>query len=428
MKISVFGLGYVGSVSMACFSSMGHSVIGVDSNNLKNNLINRGKAPIYEPGLEDLLTEGLSNKRIEATLDITKAVVESDISLICVGTPSNKDGSPNLDYVKKVVEEIGVALKFKNRYHLILVRSTIPPKTIETYLIPILEQISGLVREEDFGIGMNPEFLRESTAIDDFFNPERVVIGISNNKDFKLAESMYSSNSNYQVDAPIFEVPIKFAELIKYIDNSYHALKVDFANEVGSICNKLGIDSKQMMEIFTKDKKLNISSYYFRPGFSFGGSCLPKDVKGLQTISKDLKLKVPLISSLLESNSEHYLRFLSAVKNKSFDSIGFIGLTFKDNTDDVRENKVIDLIKEIGKRKSCKLYVFDKILDESQITSLDLKAVITKDLSSLVDNCDLIVLNTNDKKIIKLLIDNEKQIVDLNNMIPISYKYRISII
>jgi len=428
MIISIFGMGYVGSVSAACLSQMGHKIIGVDINKEKNKIINSGRAPNFEPFLDEIIKTQVKSKSLYATDDFDSAVLQSSISLVCVGTPSKKDGRPNLEYIYRTIETIARAIRKKQDYHLIIIRSTIPPRTISEKVIPTIEKFSGKVVGEGFGVAMNPEFLRESSAIHDFYNPERIVLGTSSDSDYLILKEMYNSTTSNKVHGEYIQVPVVLAELIKYVDNTFHALKVSFANEIGSICRSYDIDSGEMMAIFKKDKKLNISEYYFNPGFSFGGSCLPKDVRGLQTLSRDLNLENPLINSVIDSNDEHTKRFENLIIKKDFKRIGFVGLTFKDDTDDIRENKVIDILEKIAQQSNKSLFVFDPILNESDIKALKLNVTFCANLEDIIQSSDAIVINTSKKQVIKEVIHSKKPVFDLKNVIPKDHPNRFSIV
>ncbi len=420
MNISIFGLGYVGSVSSACFSLMGHNVIGVDNKEHKNVSINSGQAPIFESGLDELLSKSIESNRLSATSDVKYAVENSDISIICVGTPSKPNGSVDISYIINVCTQIAEVLVQKKSYHVIVIRSTIPPGTIENSLIPHIEKISGLKVRKDFGIGMNPEFLREGTAIDDFFDPQRIVIGAIDQLSYKKISEIYEGNKNYNVKAELFNVPIKNAEMCKYVDNSFHAMKVVFGNEVGVISKNLGIDSRELMEIFCKDRKLNLSPYYFRPGFSFGGSCLPKDLKGLNFIAKDMNLEVPLLNSVINSNKIHTNRALEIIVKTNKTKIAFLGLSFKDNTDDIRENPIINIINELLKSQKYDLSIHDPIVDLQGIFSSKKIKIITNLTESIKEN-EVFVLSNNSSFYNTWLSNIDKILIDLNKTLPSSF-------
>ena len=324
MKISIFGLGYVGCVSLGCLAKNGHHVIGVDVNPIKINQINSGLPTIIEKDIESIIKEQHQNKRIEATLDYKKAILNSEISIIAVGTPSTPNGHLNLNYIFKVAEHFGEVLKTKKDFHIVaMARSTIMPGTCQKFA-DIIEKFSGKQRDVDFAVLSNPEFLREGTAVQDYYNPPVTLIGGSCDKATEKLAGLYKD-----LPAEVVITDIEVIEIMKYINNTFHALKISFANEVGNICKALGINSHKVMDLFVKDKQLNISPYYFRPGFAYGGSCLPKDLKGLQTLAHDNYIKVPVIESINKTNEiqiERTIEYLSQFKNKK---LGFLGLEFQ---------------------------------------------------------------------------------------------------
>src|SRR3954462_13209265 len=297
VRVSVFGLGYVGCVSAASFAGDGHDVVGVDVNADKVASINAGCSPIVEPGLEDLLGRCASEGRLRATTDTADAIQSTDVSLLCVGTPSRKNGSLDLQYLERVSEEIGRALRDKSGYHVVVVRSTVLPGTTHGVVIPALERTSGKKYGDGFGVSVNPEFLREGTALKDFKKPPLTLVGHNHAADATGTIGLYHS-----IDAPLVSTSIRVAEMMKYTSNTWHALKVCFANEIGNLCKEAGVDSHEVMDIFCKDDKLNLSSYYLKPGFAFGGSCLPKDVRALQYRAKEVDLEMPMIGAVLTSN------------------------------------------------------------------------------------------------------------------------------
>ena len=298
MRISIFGLGYVGAVCAGCLSARGHEVVGVDVSRTKIDLINHGKSPIVEPGLEELLQQGLKSGRLRGTTDVSAAVQETQVSFICVGTPSKKNGDLSLDYIEGVCREIGFALRDKAERHTVVVRSTVLPGTVKDVVIPIIEDCSGKRAGVDFGVAVNPEFLRESTAIKDYDFPPMTVIGELDKASGDLLETLYR-----ELDAPIIRKPVEVAEMIKYTCNVWHAAKVTFANEIGNIAKAVGVDGREVMDVVCQDHKLNLSKYYMRPGFAFGGSCLPKDVRALNYRATSLDVESPLIGSLMRSNA-----------------------------------------------------------------------------------------------------------------------------
>jgi GDP-mannose 6-dehydrogenase len=350
--ISVFGLGYVGSVSVACLADHGHNVIGVDVNPTKVEMIAEGRSPIIEEGLGELLRKGMIEGRIRATTDVVQAVHESDVSFICVGTPSNPNGSLNLAYVKRVSEHIGEALVTKSGYHVVVARSTMLPGSTEEMVIPTLEQASGKQAGRDFGVCFNPEFLREGSSIKDFYDPPFTVIGADDEKAAAAVTELYA-----MLAAPLMVVPFRVAEMVKYASNAFHALKVSFANEIGNLCKQQNIDSHQVMDIFCQDKKLNLSSYYLKPGFAFGGSCLPKDLRAILYCCHHFDLYPPVLESILPSNRRQIEIAYEMVKRTGRKRIGVLGFSFKAGTDDLRESPMVELIEHlIGKGYQVKVY------------------------------------------------------------------------
>lgn len=352
MNISVFGLGYVGSVSAGCLTTLGHSVTGVDVNPLKVDMINSGQSPVIEQDLDDLIAQGVEQGQITATTVAGEAIAASDVSLICVGTPSNGNGNLNLTYVERVCQEIGEALATADQYHVVVVRSTMLPGSIEERVIPVLEKASGRRARRDFGVAFNPEFLREGTAVHDFYNPPFTLVGATDPRGAEIAAEAYQ-----KIDAPLLVVPVKVAEMVKYANNAFHALKVTFANEIGNVCKEQGIDSHQVMDIFCMDEKLNLSAYYLKPGFAFGGSCLPKDLRALLYQGRHLDLSLPVLESILPSNELQVKRGFDLIDKTGKKKIGVLGFSFKAGTDDLRESPLVELIETlIGKGYDVRVY------------------------------------------------------------------------
>lgn len=352
MKLSVFGLGYVGCVSAACFAKEGHEVLGVDVNPLKVEIINSGKSPIVESGVGELIDEIVKAGRLRATNSSAEAVRDSEISLVCVGTPSNPNGSLDLKYIKRVCQEIGAALEKKRERHTVVMRSTMLPGTIESVVTPTLEVYSGKKAGRDFNVAVNPEFLREGTSLKDFYAPPFTLIGAETEETGMIVRRLYAS-----VDAPCFVTSVKAAEMVKYACNCFHAVKVSFANEIGNVCKGLGIDSHEVMNVFCQDTKLNLSPYYLKPGFAFGGSCLPKDLRAIIYKAKELDVNVPLLSSTLQSNRQQIERAVEMVLAMGRKRIGVLGFSFKAGTDDLRESPMVALIETlIGKGMQLAIY------------------------------------------------------------------------
>src|SRR5919198_645648 len=352
MRVSVFGLGYVGTVSAASFAADGHQVTGVDVNPDKVAAVNAGRSPIVEPGLDELLARTVSNGRLRATTSTEEAIDASEVSLVCVGTPSRRNGSLDLTYLQRVCEQIGAALRGKSAYHVVVVRSTVLPGTTHEMVIPALERQSGKTYGEDFGVSVNPEFLREGTALKDFRKPPLTLVGHNHAADAGGTIALYQA-----IDAPLISTTIRVAEMMKYASNAWHALKVCFANEIGNVCKRLGVDSHEVMDIFCRDEKLNVSAYYLKPGFAFGGSCLPKDVRALQYRAKELDVELPVISHILASNRLQIEHAISEVMETGQQRIGLLGFSFKAGTDDLRESPSVILAEALlGKGLSLRIY------------------------------------------------------------------------
>src|SRR5687768_517937 len=354
MKLSVFGLGYVGCVSAACFADDGNEVIGVDVNPTKVEIINSGKSPIIEDGINEVMARVVKSGRLLATTDSERAILGSDLSLVCVGTPSNQNGSLYLRHVEQVCREIGSVRKSKKQRHIVVIRSTMLPGTVENAVITALEETLGKKAVKDFGICINPEFLREGSSLKDFYAPPFTLIGADDEETIASVRSLYA-----KISAPVFVTSLKTAEMVKYVCNCFHALKVSFANEVGNICKALQIDSHEVMDVFCQDTKLNLSPYYLKPGFAFGGSCLPKDLRAINYKAKELDVEVPVLSAILPSNRLQIERAVEMVIGSGKKRVGVLGFSFKAGTDDLRESPMVTLIETlIG--KGFELAIYDR--------------------------------------------------------------------
>ncbi len=351
-RVSVFGLGYVGAVSAACLADRGHSVVGVDINEDKVNLLNQGVAPIVEAGMPELVHKGVAGGRLRATMDVRDAVQGTAISLICVGTPCQVNGSLDLAHVRAVCGQIGAALREKKEFHVVVARSTILPGSTRHAVIATLEESSGKKAGRDFGVCYNPEFLRESTAIADFLDPPKTVIGETEPRSGAAVVGLYEG-----LKAPLIRTDIETAEMVKYVDNTWHAAKICFANEIGNLCKALGLDGHRVMDIFCLDTKLNVSACYLKPGFAFGGSCLPKDVRALTYEGRHLDLDLPLLNSILLSNRQQIERGLDLILRLGSKKVGMLGFSFKAGTDDLRESPMVEVVERLlGKGYDIKIY------------------------------------------------------------------------
>jgi GDP-mannose 6-dehydrogenase len=424
MRISIFGMGYVGAVCAGCLANRGHSVIGVDISDVKVDLINAGRSPIVEPGLDDLLRNGVAAGRIRATTNTAEAVRESDLSMICVGTPSLRNGDLDLHYVENVASEIGAALRDKAGWHTVVVRSTVLPGTVKNRVIPMLESASGKRAGHDFGVAVNPEFLRESTAIADYDAPPMTVIGEFDERSGEELASIYA-----ELPAPIIRKPIEVAEMVKYTCNVWHATKVTFANEIGNIAKGLGVDGRQVMDVICQDHKLNLSSYYLRPGYAFGGSCLPKDVRALDFRANQVHAEHPLISSLMRSNEIHARRAFELVASFGERRVGMLGLSFKAKTDDLRESPLVELA-EMLIGKGYELSIFDENVEYARVHGANreyiqsriphISSLLKPSVDEVVEASDIVVVGLNDRKFERVLNGSRhgRKVVDLVGFMP----------
>lgn len=394
-------MGYVGCVTGACFADMGHTVLGVEPNPVKVDLINSGKSPIIEKDLDTLLAKVVQNGSFRATADWAQAIKDSDLALVCVGTPSRPNGSIDLRFVQRVCEQIGAALAQRSGRFTVVIRSTVMPGTMDSIVIPALEKTSGKKAGIDFGLCMHPEFLREGTSIHDFYNPPKTVIGEFDKASGDSLGSLYK-----ETPGPMIRTSLRVAEMVKYADNCFHGLKVAFANEIGNICREASIDSHQVMEIFCQDTKLNLSSYYLKPGFAFGGSCLPKDLKAIIHEARSLEVEVPVLNAVLESNHRQIQKLINKLVNYKGRSLGFLGLSFKGGTDDLRSSPIVEVIESmLGKGFGIKIH--DQHVSLARLMGAN-KEYIEKEIphlsrlmcgtaKELVEQSDVIVVNHRDE-------------------------------
>ena len=419
MRISVFGMGYVGVVSAACLARDGHTVIGVDPNPTKLDLVNSGRSPIIEDEVDVLVAEAVREGRLVATNDADDAISRTDLSLICVGTPSQANGSLDLSYVRSVCAEIGAAIARAGDHHVVVIRSTMLPGTMREVVLPALETSSGKVAGKDFGVAINPEFLREGTAVFDYRNPPKTVIGCSDEETGKLVAGLYS-----ELPGPVIVTDLQTAEMVKYVDNIWHALKVAFANEVGNVAKSLGIDGHEVMNIFCQDTKLNLSPYYLKPGFAFGGSCLPKDLRAFTYKARTLDLSLPILESILPSNELQIRKALEMVTSCDRKKIGILGFSFKSGTDDLRESPIVELIERlIGKGYDLRIY--DKNVNMAKLVGANrdyilnriphLAALMVDSIEQIVEHAEVIVIGNGDPEFRDLpdILDDRHHLVDL---------------
>jgi len=409
----------VGAVSAGCLANEGHQVIGVDPVSTKVELINSGRTPIIEAEIGEIIASNFREGRLRATSDPTQAILETDLSFICVGTPSQPNGNLDLRYIRRICEQIGEALKCKTPRHTVVVRSTILPGTMQGIVIPILEQCSGKKAGAEFGVCHNPEFLREGSAVKDFNNPPKTVIGQLDQASGDMLTALYQ-----KLDAPLIRTDVETSEMVKYVDNCWHALKIAFANEIGNLCKALGIDSHEVMKIFCQDRKLNISPSYLLPGFAFGGSCLPKDLRALSYKAKTNDLDLPIMSSILPSNEMQVNRGLQLIMEKGHKRIGVLGFSFKAGTDDLRESPVIEVIERlIGKGHDLRIY--DKNVNIASLVGANrdfilnriphISKLMVNDIDEVLDHAQTVVIGNKDPDFQKVpeRLRNGQRLVDL---------------
>ncbi len=419
MRISIFGLGYVGAVSAGCLAADGHTVIGVDPNATKVKLINDGITPIIEKDIGDIIAKAVAGKRLWATTDVAAAINDSELSIVCVGTPSERNGSLDLRYIRRSCEEIGQALRNKSDWHNVTIRSTILPGTMRNIIIPMLDESSGKKAGVDFGVCNNPEFLREGTAVFDYRNPPKTVIGEIDTRSGDVLAGLYA-----HLQAPLIRTGVETAEMVKYVDNVWHAVKVAFANEIGNICKPLKIDSHEVMGIFCQDTKLNLSPYYLKPGFAFGGSCLPKDLRALSYKAKALDLELPLLASVLPSNELQIDRAFKLITDQNVKKISVLGFSFKEGTDDLRESPIVELVERlIGKGADLRLY--DKNVSLAALTGANrdyilnhiphISRLMVDNVNAAIDHGELIIIGNKSPEFVEVIdkIPSHKHIIDL---------------
>jgi GDP-mannose 6-dehydrogenase len=422
MNISVFGLGYVGSVTGAALAEDGHTVVGVDVNPDKVASLNAGRSPIVEPGLPELIAKNVAEGRLSATTDTAAAIAGTELSLISVSTPSRRNGSLDLSYLTRVCEQIGEALRDKDGYHIVVVRSTVLPGTTHGTVIPTLERCSGKTYGEGFGVSVNPEFLREGVALHDVRHPPVTVVGHNHAADATGTMALYEG-----LDAPLVSTSIRVAEMVKYASNTWHAMKICFANEIGNVCKAVGVDSHDVMDIFCQDDKLNISKAYMKPGFAFGGSCLPKDVRALAYRAKELDLELPLIEAVLPSNRRQIQHAIDRIVESGCRAVGMLGLSFKAGTDDLRESPQVQLIKRLL-GEGCQLRIWDKDVSLGRLAGSNrqyieeviphIGSLLSTDFEEVVRSGEVVIIGTKSvsKTELAKLLRSGQVVVDLVNL------------
>lgn len=419
LALSVFGLGYVGCVSAACLAARGNAVVGVDVNPQKTEFIRQGRTPVVEERIGELIADVVQTGRLTVTEDVAKAVLATDISIVCVGTPSAPGGGLSTTYLERVSAEIGAALASKQGWHVVAYRSTMVPGTCRGVLIPILERASGKTAGVDFGVCVNPEFLREGSSVRDFENPPKTVVGESDERSGSALMSLYDG-----LPGPRFRVPLSVAEMTKYVDNSFHALKVSFGNEIGALCSELGLDSHAVMDIFLADTKLNISPAYLRPGFAFGGSCLPKDVRALNHTARQHDLELPVLQNVLASNEAQLRRAVDLVIALGRRRVGIFGLSFKSGTDDLRESPMVEFAERlIGKGYDVRIYDANVALSrlmganrafiEERLPHIG--ELLTDDIATVVDHGEIYIAGTAEPEVVAAIdgIGTDRTVIDV---------------
>jgi GDP-mannose 6-dehydrogenase len=400
LKISIFGLGYVGTVSAGCLASDGHEVIGVDPVHTKAELINHGRSPIVEADIAEIIASAVTDGRLRATAEAASAIQETELSFVCVGTPSQVNGNLDLRYIRRICEQIGEALKTKAARHTVVIRSTILPGTMHNLVIPTLEEFSKKKAGVDFGVCSNPEFLREGSAVKDFRSPPKTVIGELDQASGDVLAQLYD-----KLDAPLIRTDLATAEMIKYVDNTWHALKIGFANEIGNFCKAVEVDAHEVMKIFCQDRKLNISPAYLMPGFAFGGSCLPKDLRALSYQAKLRDLQLPILSAILPSNEMQIARGLQLITEKGHTRVGVLGFSFKAGTDDLRESPLIEVIERLL-GKGYDLRIYDKNVNIAKLVGANrdfilnhiphISKLMVADIDTVLNHAQTVVIGNKD--------------------------------
>jgi len=420
-SISVFGLGYVGTVTAACLAHKGHRVLGVDVNPAKVAMLESGRSPVLEPGLDQLVADAHRAGRLQATTDPRTAINQSTVSFLCVGTPGLRNGRLDLSSVESICREIGEVLRSKQEFHWIVLRSTVLPGTVKSLAIPALEAASGKRAGQDFAVCSNPEFTREGCAVDDFLNPTITVFGADDPMHFAVLRDVYEG-----FPGRVFETSLAVAEMVKYMCNTFHALKVTFANEIGTLCEHLGVDAGMATQIFLSDTRLNVSPAYLKPGFAFGGSCLPKDVCALTYRAKELDLDLPILRAIIPSNQAHLERAIAAVLSTGKKKVGVLGLSFKPGTDDLRESPLVKLVKRLL-GEGCQIQIWDRIVCLGQLTGSNRQfiegeiphvgSLLSTDLPEVIQEAEVVLMGTQDvDETILPLLRPDQIIIDLVNL------------
>jgi len=406
-RISIFGLGYVGAVSLACLARDGHEMTGVDIDASKLEMLRRGQAPIVETGIQELTRSVFRNGKVTVTDSVRDAILTSDVSFVCVGTPARANGSQNLDAIVRIAEQIGAVLPEKTTRHVVVIRSTVKPGTVEEVIQPALEAASGLKAGADFSLCFQPEFLREGTSIHDYDHPPLTVVGASDPRGVAMLRGIFG-----HLPCEFRQTSIRTAEMLKYACNVFHALKVTFANEIGRVCQAASVDPHEVMQLLCMDRQLNISPAYLRPGFAFGGSCLPKDLKALVYLAKSTDVEVPMLASIMPSNAAHIEHAIEQVLSSGLRRVGMLGLSFKAGTDDLRESPLVIMAERfIG--KGLQLSIYDPQVNVARLIGANrrfieesiphIASVMTGDVEQLVRESDVLVVATRTPEVLAAL-------------------------
>ncbi len=410
MKISIFGLGYVGAVSLGCLARDGHEVYGVDIDQVKLDLIASGQTPIIEEGMAELMANVADSGLVKVTQDVDEAIQNTEVSFICVGTPSASNGSQDQSALLRLSEQLGEAIANKNEHHVFVLRSTVTPGTLEDVMRPIIEKTSGKKDGVDFDLCFQPEFLREGTSIKDYDNPPFTVIGTHSEKAEEKLKSLFG-----HLPCDFHVCSIKTAEMLKFCCNDFHALKITFANEVARLSQSLGVDPHEVMGLICKDTHLNISPAYLKPGFAFGGSCLPKDLRATVHMAKMRDVEIPMLAGVLQSNKIHTDHAINEVLSTGKRKIGMIGLSFKSGTDDLRESPMVTITEQfIG--KGLDLSIYDPEVNLSRLLGANKKYInesiphigelMVDDCEEMIKNSEVVIVGLNDKELIDLIHKN----------------------
>lgn len=428
-SVSIFGLGYVGTVLFGCLAADGHRVLGVDIDPVKIDLLKSGQAPILEEGIRELIEQAIGTGKVEFTADGDHALRNSEISFVCVGTPSMPNGDQDLNALRRIAEQFAITLKDLGRYHLFVVRSTVKPGTIESVIKPILEGESGKKMGKDFGLCFQPEFLREGSSIKDYYEPPFTVVGGDSGESVAEVHELFKN-----LPGEFIETSIETAEMLKYCCNAFHSLKITFANEIGRLCQAMAVDSREVMELICRDTQLNISPAYLKPGFAFGGSCLPKDLRGLLYGGKMKDVQVPMLSKVLESNRIHIEHAVDTVLSKSHKSIGLVGLSFKGGTDDLRESPNVILAESfIGKGMDLKVYDphvgLSRLLGANrryiEDTIPHIASLMCDDALELINTCSVLIVGQNDEQFLEALYEHSKEYHFVLDLVGVVDKARV---